>query len=178
MRLLLLLVLSLSSIACLAQTDSTQRPRPAAWCPPQFEDMAALILERRGIANTSTFFPQAEVDDQLRRYPGQVCPAQALALAIEALLASRQQESLFSLSESEGVGDCGAHCYLGRASSLLGIVADGESRLRSRFLPLPPLASSVSEHWIFFLSVPDLGEHGYWALVSRDGSGVVTVARN
>jgi hypothetical protein len=170
-------LLSLFSMACLAPPESAAGPEEL-WCPAPFEDMATLVLERDGLSATSTFFPQGEVADQRRRYPGRMCPAPALALAIRALLASSEPESLFDVSQSVGVEDCGARCYFNRETSLFGIVADDGSPLQSRLLPLPPVATSVSEHWIFFLSVPDLGEHGYWALVARDGSGVATVASN
>ncbi len=147
-------------------------------CQADFEERALTFLERGGMAASSTYFPAGEAQEQELRYPGTICAERAMILAVDALLTSRQAESLRDLSTSVGMPECPARCYFNRKSSLFGMVADRHSRLSSRLLPLPPSGASVSAHWVFFLSVPDLGEHGYWALVSRDGSGVVTIAEN
>ena len=115
---------------------------------------------------------------QRERYPGRVCPEEALALAVGALLDSTDPESLHEVSETIGMARCGARCYFNRQSSMLGLVADSKSVLSSQLLPQPPISESVEHNWVFFLSVPDLGEHGYWAIVSRDRARVVTVGRN
>lgn len=173
--LLLLLVLA----GCLAPSAPTTRTESGqASCPPRFETIAQSVLESVGVSATSTFFPAGEAEEQQIRYPGKVCPARALAMAVHALLTSLEPESLIEVSETIGLKDCPAHCYFNRPSSLFGLVADPGSKLTSQSLPLPPAASGVSEHWIFFLSVPDLGEHGYWALISRDGSSIETLAQN
>jgi hypothetical protein len=150
----------------------------AEGCRPNFEERAVAFLERGGMAASSTFFPAGEALDQELRYPGTVCAEQAMLIAVDALIASRRPESLGEVSRAIGLPECEARCYFNRKTSLFGLVADRHSSLRSRLLPLPPAKDSVSDSWVFFLSVPDLDEHGYWALVSRDGGAVVTMAEN
>lgn len=150
----------------------------AEGCHPQFEERAVAFLERGGMAASSTFFPAGEAQDQELRYPGTICAEQAMALAVDALITSREPESLGAVSRAIGLPECEARCYFNRSTSLFGLVADRHSSLRNRLLPLPPSSGSVSDHWVFFLSVPDLDEHGYWALISRDGSSIVTLGEN
>lgn len=147
-------------------------------CPPFFEERAAGLLQDGGMDATATFFPTGEAQDQELRYPGAICPERAMVMAVDALLASTKAESLSDVSASVGLPECSARCYFNRKTSLFGLVADNRSSLRSRLLPLPPTRTTVDEHWVFFLSVPDLDQHGYWALVARDGSGVETLAEN
>ena len=146
-------------------------------CSLDFEVRAAQVMKRGGAA-TATFFPAGEAHDQSLRYPGLVCPELALELALRALIRSSESESLTEVVQALGQEDCSAQCYFNRQSSLFGLVADRSSALRSRFLPLPPSRASVAEHWIFYLSVPDLDEHGYWALVPRQGGRIETYAQN
>lgn len=127
---------------------------------------------------TATFFPRGEARAQELRYPGLVCPDTALTLAVDAILLSNAPESLSDVRDTLGLSSCSAHCYFNRQTSLFGLVADEHSAIRSRFLPGPPNGAALSDYWVFFLSVPDLDEHGYWALVARDGSGVETLAQN
>ncbi|MCP4449102.1 MAG: hypothetical protein GY811_27780 [Myxococcales bacterium] len=127
---------------------------------------------------TSTYFPPGEVSGQLDRYPSAVCPKRALSIAVGAILGSRDPEALARIGAEASPLACDAHCYFNRSSSLLGIVADENSRPENRLLPSSPGDESVRDHWMFFLSVPDLSEHGYWALVARDGSGVYVKSQN
>ncbi len=174
----LVFLLPLTHSACLAGPTYLGPPYSEAECLPNFETRAMEVLESRGMASTSTFFPNGEAQDQALRYPGKVCPTRALTLAVHALLRSAEPESLTEVTETLGIEGCPAQCYFNRKTSLLGLVADHRSALRSRFLPLPPSKGSVAEDWIFYLSVPDLDEHGYWALVSREGGSVRTYAQN
>ena len=95
-----------------------------------------------------------------------------------ALLTSDEPEALSRVGAELGPAECDAHCFLDRRSSLLGLVTDSASMLAHRLLPDAPTGERVEDYWVFFLSVPDLSEHGYWALVARDGSGVEVVAQN
>lgn len=131
-----------------------------------------------GGAKTFTYFPASEVEEQFARYPGSLCPRAAVGIAVGALLRDRGPEALATVGWERGVLDCDAHCLFGRSSSLFGIVADQESKLENRRLPKAPALSSLKTHWVFFLSVADLSEHGYWALVARDGSGVEIRSEN
>lgn len=179
MQCMLLSLFSLLLVGCLGEGPIYLGGAGPGWhCPAHFEQRAAALLARDGLSATSTFFPTGEAQEQELRYPGRVCAEEAMVLAVDALVASAAPESLSDVSKTLGLPECEARCYFNRRTSLFGLVADSESHMSSRLLPLPPSGARVSQSWVFFLSVPDLGEHGYWAIVSRDGSGVVTLAQN
>lgn len=142
-------------------------------CPDGLQD-ASRTLDKHQVSNLSVYFPDGEARAQEARYPSSGCATHALASALEALLASSSPESLAELSSPA----CDARCMLDRRGSMIGIVADDRSPLANRLLPLPPQISSVSSTWIFFVSVPDLGEHVFWALVPRSGGQVITISVN
>lgn len=170
--------------ACLAGADAAPAPaiaptmlRPSP-CAAQFEQRAGAILARRGLPHASTFFPPGEAAHQDLQFPGELCPDRALALAVDTMLHDDAPESFTSVHRAVGQDTCSAHCFLNRASTLWGIVADEGSMLSHQVLPEPPGEASLASHWIFFVSVADLSEHGYWALVARDGSGVRWLSEN
>ena len=150
----------------------------SATCEVRIEDEIEVLLAKHGMSQTSTYFPSREVGRQAVRYPGTVCPDRAFALAVRALLNDDGREALENVGAFAGASNCDARCYFDRQSSLFGIVADESAPLTDRLLPDSPSADNVRDHWTFFLSVPDLSEHGYWALVARDGSGVKVVSEN
>lgn len=51
--------------------------------------------------------------------------------------------------------------YLNRPSTELSLMARGDS---------PEHGESVTDSWVFSLSIPDLSDHGHWAIVDRAGS--------
>tara|TARA_R110002096_G_scaffold408075_1_gene606933 strand:+ start:29574 stop:30041 length:468 start_codon:yes stop_codon:yes gene_type:complete len=149
-----------------------------AWCEGPFAGRAEQVLSAHGVSKTFTYFPEGEFEDQIARYPSKLCPLAALGDAIEAILLDDAEEALASVARERGVADCDSICLLDRSSSMIGIVADDHSRIENRLLPTAPTQHSLKAHWVFFVSVPDLSEHGYWALVARDGSGVTVVRVN
>ncbi len=161
--------------SCGAQDTPTQdEPR----CAGPFEKNLQAILRLQGASKTYSYLPNSEVLDQLSRYPDSICPRVAMARAIVALVNHDAVESLGAVGRERGDPACGPLCLIGRRSSLFGIVADRNSPLRNQLLPIAPNLQSVEAHWVFFLSVSELSEHGYWALVARDGSGVEVVSTN
>lgn len=147
-------------------------------CSGEFEDSVSGVLEDLGVASASTFFPKGEARRQSRRYPGALCPDVAMKLAVDAILTDRAPEALGSVGAEVGSGKCSAECYFNRRSSLFGMVADGGSPIANQVLPAAPDGDSLRDSWVFFLSVPDLSEHGYWALVARDGSSIRVRSQN
>lgn len=176
--LLALLLVSVSSLSCggsRLHVDPQQVPISCSW---EFEDRVSSVLENLGVASASTFFPRGEARRQSRRYPGSVCPDIAVKLAVGAILADRAPEALGTVGAEIGGGECDAECYFNRRSSLFGIVADGGSPIANQLLPATPDGDSLRDSWVFFLSVPDLSEHGYWALVARNGSSIRVRSKN
>ncbi len=163
-----ILVASLSS--CGAAESAHSWPRPS--CSGENEDSVVEVLAELGVSGTSTFFPRGELQDQYLRNPGTLCPNAAMKLAVEAILTDRGPESLANVVVELAPGECNAECYFRRRSSLFGIVADVASPIANQLLPAAPDGASLHDSWVFFLSVTDLSEHGYWALVARDGSSV------
>jgi hypothetical protein len=155
-------------------TSAALQPR----CGGPFDGQAEQVLRTHGASKTFAYFPEGEIEHQFARYPSALCPRAALGSAIEALLEDDAEEALASVARERGMPGCGSLCSLNRSSSLIGIVADSDSRLENRLLPAAPNLDSLQSHWVFFVSVPDLSEHGYWALVARDGSGVEVVSTN
>lgn len=135
-------------------------------------------LSRAGLSHTSIFLPDTEVQRQLARYGGPLCPDRALGLAVRAILEDDSDEALAQVGAEVGNHACSAHCYLDRRSSLLGLVAGMGARREDHLLPPFPGEAPAERYWTFFVSVPDLSEHGYWARVARDGSSVDVVSRN
>ncbi len=177
-------LVSLSLCACLAGASPGQglregmtMRRPRA-CASAFEDRAPLLLAMRGLPRVSMHFPAGEAAQQELLYPSSLCPDRALAMALESVSSWRADESLTEIVQELGRADCSARCYLNRESTLLGMVAGKDSRLGHRLLPEPPGDEALSTHWIFFVSVADLSQHGYWALVARDGSSTRWIAEN
>ncbi len=146
-------------------------------CDITSEATAAILLDL-GLSKTYTYFPDGELRGQHLRYPGVLCPERALGLAVTALLTDDTSEALVSVAGELGPASCDASCLFNRESSIFGIVADAASNRSNRVLPLPPNEEHLGQHWVFFLSITDLSEHGYWALVARDGSSVRVVSEN
>lgn len=151
--------------------------RPSV-CATEFERRAPQVMRRSGLPQTSTFFPAGEAAGQELRFPSDICPDRALALAVDTLLHAEGPESFSEVHRALNRDDCSPHCFLNRSSTLWGLVADEESELANRMLPEPPGDVSLGAYWIFFVSVSDLSQHGYWALVARDGSGMRWVSQN
>lgn len=167
------------SLAC-AISPNTQvgSDAPEPRCGGPFSPQLERTLRKQGAPKTYTYFPNDEFEHQLARYPNSICPEAALRQAILALLLDDAKEALGTVARESGKFDCGALCAFNSTSSLFGIVADRYSYIQNQLLPSAPSLESLEAHWVFFLSVPDLSEHGYWALVARDGSGVEVVSRN
>jgi hypothetical protein len=162
------------SCARIVAASATTEPR----CDGILSEQLEQAVVEQGGTKTFTYFPRGEVEGQFARYPGSLCPRAAVGIAVGALLRDRGPEALAMVGRDRGVLDCDARCLFNRSSSLFGIVADQESKLENRLLPNAPALSSLRTHWVFFLSVADLSEHGYWALVARDGSGVEIRSEN
>lgn len=165
-----MLILVASFSGCGAAESGHSWPSPS--CSGESEDSVVEVLAKLGVSGTSTFFPRGELQDQYLRTPGALCPNAAIKLAVDAILTDRGPESLAIVAAELAPGECNAECYFRRRSSLFGIVADGASPIANQLLPAAPDGASLRDSWVFFLSVTDLSEHGYWALVARDGSSV------
>ena len=174
------LVIALGTLtSCLGHQGATvSTSEQERRCDRPFERRAKQVLLEHGASKTFAYFPEGEFEHQLARYPSKLCPLVALGDAIEAILLDDAEEALASVARERGLADCDSICLLNRSSSMIGIVADDHSRIENRLLPTAPTQPSLKAHWVFFVSVPDLSEHGYWALVARDGSGVTVVGVN
>ncbi len=171
-----LFVLLSCLLCCTVPSLVGESARPDT-CDLTSEATATILLDL-GLSKTYTYFPDGELRAQHLRYPGVLCPERALGLAVTALLTDDTSEALVSVAGELGATSCDASCLFNSESSIFGIVADAASSRSNRVLPLPRNEERLGQHWVFFLSVTDLSEHGYWALVARDGSYVRVVSEN
>lgn len=174
----LILLLFVFAPGCLAGAESPMTLRRPSVCASEFEMRAPQVMRERGLPEVSTFFPAGEAAGQELRFPSEICPARALEIAVETLVHAEGPESFSAVYRALGRGVCNRHCFLNRPSTLWGLVADENSELANQLLPEPPGDVPLRAYWIFFLSVSDLSEHGYWALIARDGSDVRWVSQN
>lgn len=164
-------------LSCNGYTGNRHAMPKISSCPEALQKGARTVLGQFGITRVSTYFPDDSIPSHIRS--STICPLAALAMAVRAYLHHWEPESLVSVSEEVGYGNCRAKCYFNRPTSLLGLVVTGESMEQKQLLPLPPLRDEVlGDYWIFFLSISDLSEHGYWALVPKNGDRVRLVVLN
>jgi hypothetical protein len=142
-------------------------------CPVDLEGRARAILRDRGVGAVTLHLPATVARDQATTLGG-ICPTRGLERAVVALMTSRVREGLVDVA-----GDTrAARSFFDRESSLFGIVAGPDAHVAYRFLPMPPDPGDLTDYWVFFLSAPDLGEHGFWALVPRRGGPARVIGRN
>ena len=141
-------------------------------CTDDFAGASRVLLRRHRVDNVSFHAPPSLVKAMASGRP--LCPELAMEFALTALL---QRESPETLIDVAG-GARRAREFFDRESSLFGVVADPDAPVAYRFLPPPPDGNVKRDRWIFFLSVPDLSEHGYWVVVGENQEEARVVAAN
>lgn len=100
----------------------------------------------------------------------------ALDLAIQSWLNNGHHiESPLSILEDHGNGQCvdGSRveklkCFMNKPGTYLGLVPlDSDGSGNSRRIFPPEHGESLEENWVFYLQIPALSDHLYWAVIDR-----------
>lgn len=120
------------------------------------------VLRSYGVADIEVDIPPAQVSGQERRYRGDLCFLQALAVALTHLFGDDTDPE----SPAALLGAYGRE-LLHREGTRLSLVRPGE---------IAPRGERVREAWLFVLSVPAMSDHAFWLVVERhrDAKGRVT----
>jgi hypothetical protein len=134
--------------------------------------IVAGVVAQAGIASVATDFPFEEVEAQSAGVRGVVPFGTALRAAVESFLADgTDEESPLALVAELTEGPClqpdpldRVKCYVDRPTSQLALVrADGTPQAAEH-------GEEVADAWIFWLYLPELSDHGHWAIVDRAGA--------
>lgn len=152
---------------------------PAMTDQRAFEEMLARATSEFGLPNLTVDISCAQVAEQEEAYEGQRSFGQALNLALKSLLNDGSNiESPRSIVENEWGSD-------GLDERLLGFLNDdtavlclvhederSETDAGHRVYP-PEGGEKLNDNWLFYLRIPSLSDHMFWAVVSRNDGGRV-----
>ena len=145
---------------------------------PSLEDQInGLIVGKYGFPDMTLLFDPAVITAQADAYPGSVSFIQALELAMESFLYDdSDEESPMAMAAfvaevtwdpNNPMGQTFKEAtfavlldYLNRPSATLNLVA---------FPKTAENGETVDKSWIFFLTIDEMSDHLYWAIVNRQG---------
>jgi hypothetical protein len=144
----------------------------AAEEPEVQEDPVAVILEQYGVGLLTSHLSLDEAAAQAEQYGSAVSFLEALHDALNSFLTDGSDlESPLALMDDVEAEDCGNPpgaaekllCFMNRPSTEFWLVgAAGQ--------PWPAdNGESVTLYWVFFMTIPDLGDYHFWAIVDRSG---------
>jgi len=127
------------------------------------------VLMGFGIEELEFIFPFDEVSTQTALPGNEVTFIEALTLAIESFLEDdRDAESPRALLEFAAAPPCfdggpaaRVRCFMNEPGSMIRLVT----------MAGPPAENGegVEQNWVFFMTLPSLSDHLYWAIVDRSG---------
>jgi hypothetical protein len=150
-------------------------PLTVSGCPADLDVPAAVesILSAHGVAGIDRSILPGQTMIQQNQANNEVCFEPAFDAAIESWIRDGSDvESPLALVEDIDGGPClqddpseRVRCFMNVHGSGVDLIVPGG--------PHPPEQDEGSaDHWIFFLDLPELSDHLYWAIVPRDGSAV------
>ena len=156
-------------------------PGPATGCPLDMDVPGAVesILSAHGVAEVDRSVMPGQTMLQ-QEYPNnEVCFEPAFDAAIESWLRDGSDvESPLALVEEIDEGPClqtdpteRVRCFMNQPHSRVDIIVPGGPHPAEH-------GEAIADHWVFFLDLPALSDHLYWAVVPRDGSAVRTYGFN
>lgn len=126
------------------------------------------VLKSLGLSKLNVELPADEIEKQAKAHPGTVSFEDALRAGLQSFLTEDGGESPIGLLENIDEDDpCYdtdekkmVKCLIDDPSVTLGMLKEGESAEQGE---------NVSDNGIFTLSMPNLSDHGHWAIVDRSG---------
>ena len=133
------------------------------------------VLQSHGVGDLDTSVGPGQTVIQ-QGWDNEICFEQALDAAVESLLNDGSDvESPLALVEEIDEGPClqpdlreRVRCFMNEPHSRIDLVVPGGPHQ-------PEHGESLDTHWVFFLDLPALSDHLYWAVVPRDGGGAEPV---
>ncbi len=138
------------------------------------------VVESMGFREITLSFPQIDVDEQVA-LDGSVCLQGAIRRALDSLLTETSDDEsplslIVDLLDDESAAQAALADYLNRSSTRLALVPRVWRDEAGVYLP--ENGESVETNWVFFMTVGDLSDHLFWAIVPRDGGAVTNYGFN
>ena len=144
-------------------------------CSPDLDVGATVetVLGSHGAAGLERSFPPGQTVLQQNYGQNQVCFDGALDAAVRSWLEDGDDyESPLALVEEIDSGPClqpdpteRVRCFMNQPGSRVELIVPGGPHQAEH-------GENLGENWLFFLDLPALSDHLYWAVVPRDGGDV------